>query len=74
MFTYEDGSSEQIFGQSNNYNSDKEGGGSNSNNSYGPLKSNDVVLDPGELIVGVQVEMADDIPRKLGFTILKTLP
>lgn len=65
VFTYEDNIVDEIKGPV-----DPEG---QQEGSYGPMRSSELVLAPGELIVGVQIEMADDIPRKIGFTVLKTI-
>ena len=60
-FTYADGVVEELSG----------GKAVNNDNSYGPERSYDVDLSPGEILVGTTIEISDDIPRKIGFTILK---
>lgn len=61
-FTYADGVVEELSG----------GKSSDIDSSYGPARSFDVELSPGEILVGTTMEISDDIPRKIGFTILKT--
>ena len=39
---------------------------------YGPVRATDIALSEGEIVVGLTIELADQIPRKIGFTLLRT--
>lgn len=42
-----------------------------SEKTYGPIRVSEITLKESELIVGFTIELSDDIPRKIGLTILR---
>ena len=37
---------------------------------FGPVKTSEVEVGEGELVVGTTVEVSDDVPRKVGFVLM----
>ena len=60
-FTFENGLTQEFAGRNSNEEND------------GPVVENTVNLALGEYVVGITVEQDRERPRKIGFTILKTI-
>ena len=64
-FTYSNGEVDNLSSAEANENSPIDA-------DYGPVRATDIALSEGEIVVGFTIELADQIPRKIGFTLLKT--